>query len=219
MKVLIAEDEKDLAKAIKTILVYSGYETSVVYNGLDAVNLAKQEAFDVIILDIMMPVMDGLEATKKIREDLIDTPIILLTAKSTVDDKVEGLDSGANDYLTKPFDKKELLARIRAQIRTSQKSKEYNVGNLVFDKENLELSSSKASFKLNSKECELMEILVKNQDRSIPIQELSKKVWQTEELQEPAVNMYISYLQDKFTALEANVKINNENGYILEKLG
>lgn len=168
----------------------------------------------------MMPVMDGLEAVREMRESGIKTPIIMLTAKSTVDDKVEGLDNGADDYMTKPFDKKELLARIRAHIRLSSDKKEkVYVGNLIFSKEESEISSNKATFRLNPKECEIMEMLVKNQDRSITTNELSKRVWESDELQEGAVNMYISYLQNKFTALDANVKINNENGYVLERLG
>ncbi len=168
----------------------------------------------------MMPIMDGLEAVREMRESGIKTPIIMLTAKSTIDDKVEGLDNGADDYLTKPFDKKELLARIRAHIRSEQEKKgKFFVGNIVFDKEEAEISSNKASFRLNPKECEIMEILVRNQDRNITPNELSKKIWQTKDLQESAVNMYISYLQDKFTALDANIKINDkEDGFILEKL-
>ena len=166
-----------------------------------------------------MPIMDGLEAVREMRESGVKTPIIMLTAKSTVDDKVEGLDNGANDYLTKPFDKKELLARIRAQVRSDKEKKEkFVVGNILFSKENSEISSDKASFRLNPKECEIMEMLVKNQDRNITPNELSKKIWQTEELQESAVNMYISYLKDKFVALDANIKINDENGFVLEKL-
>ena len=219
-KILMAEDEKELNKALKTILELSGYEVKSTFNGKEAVEATQKDTFDVIILDVMMPVMDGLEAVKEMRESGVNTPIIMLTAKSTVDDKVEGLDSGANDYITKPFDKKELLARIRAHSRSNQERKEkVFVGNILFSKEDSEISSSKASFRLNSKECEIMEMLVKNQDRNITPNELSKKVWQSDEIQESAVNMYISYLQDKFTALDANVKINNNNGYILEKIG
>lgn len=218
-KILMAEDEKELNRALKTILELSGYEVKSTFNGKDAVNATQEDNFDVIILDVMMPIMDGLEAVRQMRESGVNTPIIMLTAKSTIDDKVEGLDNGADDYLTKPFDKKELLARIRAHIRSGQDKKEkFSIGNIIFSKEEAEISSNKASFRLNPKECEIMEILVKNQDRNITPNELSKKVWQSDELQESAVNMYISYLQDKFTALDANIKINDKNGYILEKL-
>lgn len=218
-KILMAEDEKELNRALKTILELSGYEVKSTFNGKEAVVATRENTYDVIILDVMMPVMDGLEAVREMRESGVKTPIIMLTAKSTIDDKVEGLDNGADDYLTKPFDKKELLARIRAHIRTGQDKKEkVYIGNILFSKENSELSSDKASFRLNPKECEIMEILVRNQDRNITPNELSKKIWQSDELQESAVNMYISYLQNKFTALDANVKINDENGYVLEKL-
>ena len=218
-KILIAEDEKDLNKALKTILEFSGYDVVNTFNGKEAVNATQNNSFDIIILDIMMPVMTGIEAIKVMRESGINTPIILLTAKSTIDDKVEGLDSGANDYLTKPFDKKELLARIRAHLRINKEKREKMCfGNIIFSKEDSEISSNKTSFKLNSKECEIMEMLIKNQNRNITPNEISKKVWQTEELQETAVNMYISYLQDKFSALDANVKINNNNGFMLEKI-
>ena len=183
-KILMAEDEKELNRALKTILEFSGYEVKSTFNGKEAVDATKEDNFDVIILDVMMPVMDGLEALKEMRESGVNTPIIMLTAKPTVDDKVEGLDNGADDYITKPFDKKELLARIRVQIRTNQEKKEkFFVGNITFNKEDSEISSSKASFRLNPKECEIMEMLVKNQDRNITPNELSKKIWQTEELQ------------------------------------
>ena len=109
-KILVADDEKDLAKAIGTILQMSNYDVKVVNNGKDAFEEIKNGVFDVIILDVMMPEMDGIEVVKETRKINIDTPIILLTAKAQIDDKVEGLDSGANDYLTKPFNKEELLA-------------------------------------------------------------------------------------------------------------
>ena len=153
------------------------------------------------------------------RKNNIKTPILLLTAKSQVDDKVEGLDAGANDYLTKPFDKKELLARIRALTRIKEEKEEkYKIGNIMFDKEEAEISSEKASLHLNNKECEIMEFLVKNQERAIHKEELNKKIWTNENEDENIVTMYISYLQDKFSALGANVKINDKNGYVLEKI-
>ena len=127
-KILIAEDEKQLAKAVKTILEYSHYEVTVANNGLEAVKQTKEEHYNCIILDIMMPVMNGIDALKEMRKNGISTPIILLTAKSQVEDKIEGLDAGANDYLTKPFNKDELLARIRAQTRVfKEENEQYKV--------------------------------------------------------------------------------------------
>ena len=216
-KILLAEDEKDLAKAVKAILNFSNYDVEVADNGEEAINFVKEKVFDIIIMDIMMPVMDGIEALKEMRKMGVHTPVILLTAKSQIDDKVDGLDAGANDYLTKPFDKKELLARIRALIRANnEKKQKYNIGNVFFNKGIFELSSNKAVFHLNSKECNILEILVNNQQKAISSNELEKIIWNTEETASNGIAMYISYLQNKFTALDANVIISNENGYKLE---
>lgn len=218
-KILVAEDEKELAKAVKIILEYSNYDVTIVYNGAEAIKKTQEENFDCIILDIMMPVMNGIDALKEMRENGVASPIILLTAKAQVDDKVEGLDAGANDYLTKPFNKDELLARIRAQTRTVQEKKEkFKIGNILFDKESSELSKDNVVFKLNNRECEIMEILAKNQDRKISEKELNTKIWNTENSKESAVPMYISYLQEKFTALDANITINCKNGYAIKQI-
>ena len=219
IKILLADDEKDLSKAVGTILAYSNYDVDIVSNGKEALERINNTIYDLIILDIMMPVMDGIQALKEIRKNNIKTPVILLTAKSQVDDKVEGLDSGANDYLTKPFDKKELLARIRALTRIKEENEEkYVIGNIVFDKETSALSSDKASLHLNNKECEIMEFLVKNQERNVSKKELIKRIWVKENNDDNIVTMYISYLQEKFSALGANIKISDKNGYVLEKL-
>ena len=219
IKILLADDEKDLSKAIGTILTYSNYDVDIVSNGKEDLDKVNNKIYDLIILDIMMPVMDGIQALKEIRKNNIKIPVILLTAKSQVDDKVEGLDSGANDYLTKPFDKKELLARIRALTRIKEENEEkYEIGNIIFDKETSALSSEKASLHLNNKECEIMEFLVKNQERNISKKELKKRIWMKENNDDNIVTMYISYLQEKFSALGANIKINDKNGYVLEKL-
>lgn len=218
-KILLADDEKELSRAVATILRYTNYEVDTVYNGKEVIEKVNENVYDVIILDIMMPITDGMQALKEIRKNNIKTPIILLTAKSQIDDKVEGLDSGANDYLTKPFDKKELLARIRVLIRENEENEEkYKIGNIIFDKETSEISTSKASLHLNNKECEIMEFLVKNQERNISKKELKKRIWTKEKNDENIVTMYISYLQEKFLALGANVKINDKNGYVLEKI-
>ncbi len=219
LKILLADDEKELSRAIATILKYSNYEVDTVFNGKEAIDKVKENIYDLIILDVMMPVMDGIQALKEMRKDNIKTPIMLLTAKAQIDDKVEGLDSGANDYLTKPFDKKELLARIRALTREQEENKEkYKIGNITFDKETSEISNKNTSLHLNNKECEIMEFLVKNQERNITKKELKKRIWVKENKDENIVTMYISYLQEKFLALGANIKINDKNGYVLEKI-
>ena len=219
LKILLADDEKELARAVGTILKYSNYEVDIVYNGKEAVNKVQENIYDLIILDVMMPVMDGIQALKEMRKNNIKTPIMLLTAKAQIDDKVEGLDSGANDYLTKPFDKKELLARIRALTREQEENKEkYKIGNITFNKETSEISNQNTSLHLNNKECELMEILVKNQERNITKKELKKRIWVKENKDENIVTMYVTYLQEKFSALGANIKINDKNGYVLEKI-
>lgn len=219
-KILLADDEKDLARATKMILSYSGYDVDVVYNGKDAMQNAKENNYDLIILDIMMPVMDGIESLKEMRKSNITTPIMLLTAKAGIDDKVEGLDAGANDYLTKPFNKKELLARIRALIRVNEeREQKYKIGNILFNKETSEISSSKAALHLSNKECELVEFLIKNPEKKIACSDIYKRIWQDEDADESIVPMYISYIKDKFSALDANIKINEENnGYKLEKI-
>ena len=127
-RILLVEDEKDLSKAVKTILTLSNYDVDTAFNGKEALDKVKEKHFDIIIMDIMMPVMDGIESMKEMRKIGVDTPVILLTAKSEIDDKIFGLDSGANDYITKPFDKNELLARIRALIRIKkEKNKKYSI--------------------------------------------------------------------------------------------
>ena len=219
LKILLADDEKELARAVGTILKYSNYEVNIVNNGKEAVEMVKENMYDLIILDVMMPVMDGIQALKEMRKNNIKTPIMLLTAKAQIDDKVEGLDSGANDYLTKPFDKKELLARIRALTREQEENKEkYKIGNITFNKETSEISNQNTSLHLNNKECEIMEFLVKNQERNITKKELKKRIWVKENKDENIVTMYIAYLQEKFLALGANIKINDKNGYVLEKI-
>ena len=216
-KVLIADDEKELADVTGAILAHNDYDVEVVYNGRDALVKVKENVYDVIILDVMMPVLNGIDTVKEIRKLNVKTPIILLTAKSEVEDKVEGLDAGANDYLTKPFFKAELLARIRALTRQKEKSK-YKLENITFDKENSKIFTEVTSLHLNNKECEVMELLIKNQERAISPEELKKRVWTNENNYDNIVPMYISYLQDKLSALNADVKIMKLDGeYCLSK--
>ena len=219
LKILLADDVEELAKAVGTILEFNNYEVDTVSNGKEALDKVMVNVYDCIILDVMMPVMNGIDTLKHMRKLNIKTPVILLTAKSLVDDKVEGLDSGANDYLTKPFEKKELLARIRALTRVKEENQEkYEIGNLVFNKENSQLSRDKISLNLNSKECDIIEFFIKNPERKISEGELKQRIWTNENNDDNIVPMYITYLQQKFTALNADVKIDDINGYSLEKL-
>ena len=219
LKILLADDVEELAQAVEEILRLNDYDVDIVSNGKEAVEKACENIYDCIVLDVMMPVMDGFEAVKQMRKFNIKTPIILLTAKTLVDDKVEGLDAGANDYLTKPFEKKELLARIRALTRVEEENKEkYKIGNLTFNKESSQLSRDKISLNLNNKECDIMEFFIKNPERKISEDELKQRIWTSEANCDNIVPMYITFLQEKFTALNANVKINDINGYSLEKL-
>ena len=219
-KILLADDVDELVTALGAILEHNNYDVDIVHNGKEALEKACIDSYDCIIMDIMMPVMDGVEAVKQMRKQNVKIPIILLTAKSMVDDKVEGLDSGADDYLTKPFEKKELLARIRALTRTKEENEEkYEIGNIVFDKGASEISRNKISFHLNKKECEMMEFLVKNQELKISEDDVRQRIWKSEESNnDNIVPMYITYLQEKFNALNSNVKITNNNGYSLETI-
>jgi DNA-binding response OmpR family regulator len=217
-KILLVEDEADLVRAESAILRFNKYDVDVAYNGEEALNKVKEDNYDVIVMDIMMPVMDGLTALKQMRSIGVNTPIILLTAKAQVDDKVEGLDSGANDYLTKPFDKKELLARIRALIRSKEEvAKKFQVGNVNFNKEDSEIYTDSARLKLNNKECEIMEILIKNQERPVAKAELAGRLWE-DEVKEDELIMYMNFLKDKLTALNADISIIENDGYLIEKL-
>ena len=177
LKILLADDVEELAEAVGEMLEYNDYEVDIVYNGKDAFDKAKEEIYDCIILDVMMPLINGFEVVRRIRKLNIKTPIILLTAKNMVDDKVEGLDLGANDYITKPFEKKELLARIRALTRTEEEHKEkYEIGNLIFNKESSQLSKDKTSLNLSKQECDIIEFFIKNPERKISKDELKQRI-------------------------------------------
>lgn len=153
MRLLLAEDEKALSKALTAILERNNYSVDAVYDGQSALEYLETDNYDGVILDIMMPKVDGLTVLRKVREKGNLIPILLLTAKSEVDDKVEGLDAGANDYLTKPFHSKELLARIRAITRTqsAQTTSKLTFGNVTLDQATFELSTAKGSFRLANK--------------------------------------------------------------------
>lgn len=221
MKLLLAEDEKELSKALKAILESNRYFVDAVYDGEDAIYYMENSEYDAVILDIMMPKVDGITALKTVRGKGIDVPIIMLTAKSEVDDKVLGLDSGANDYLTKPFSAKELLARLRVLTREKSVSNTsiITVGNISLDTTTFEMYSSSGKFRLTNKEYQMMEIFMRNPKHIVSTEQLIEKVWGYDsDMENNVVWVYISYLRKKLISLKANVviKANRNLGYSLE---
>ena len=217
-KILLVEDEKELNNAISTILKLTGYIVSNEFNGKDALENTKTNQYDLIIMDVMMPIMDGITSLKEMKKIGVKTPVILLTAKSSTDDKVLGLDSGAEDYLTKPFETKELLARIRKILRKSQ-SEIYDFKNILFNKNTSEISYGTKTFELNPNEANLMEVLIKNQNREMPKEEIFARVFtKNEEKPDEKLNIYVSFLNDKLKALDTNVQITCFDGYILKNI-
>lgn len=198
MRVLLAEDEKALSKALVTILERNNYSVDAVYDGESALEYLENDNYDIAILDIMMPKIDGLTVLKNVRKRNNLIPILLLTAKSEVDDKVEGLDAGANDYLAKPFHSKELLARIRAIIRTQtgQSNSKLSMGNIVLDQTSFELSSTAGNYRLSNKEFQILELLMSNPNQLISSERFLEKIWGYDsEAEINVVWVYISYLR------------------------
>lgn len=222
MRLLLAEDEKELSRALVAILKHNNYSVDAVYDGLDAYNYAKAENYDGIILDIMMPKMNGIDALKKMRADGINVPVLMLTAKSDIDDRIEGLDSGADDYLTKPFAMGELLARIRAMTRRKSElsSNTLEFGNITLSRENFELTGPEGVQRLGNKEYQMLETMMMNPKRLISTERFMEKIWGYDsEAEINVVWVYISYLRKKLTSVGANVviKASRGMGYSLEE--
>lgn len=222
MRLLLAEDEHSLSKALITILERNHYSADPAYNGREALEYLETGNYDAVILDIMMPEMDGLTVLKKIREKGNLVPVLLLTAKSEIDDKVTGLDAGANDYLTKPFSPRELLARIRAMTRSQNDADSLlRLGNITLDRSTFELSSPTGSFRLANKEFQMLELLMCNPRHLISTERFLEKIWGYDAKAEVSVVwVYISYLRKKLSALHADIKIraSRNSGYSLEMI-
>lgn len=210
MRVLLAEDEREMSNALTTILKHNNYSVDAVYDGQDAYDYLQSEIYDAVILDIMMPKMDGLTVLKKIRAEGNAIPVLLLTAKSEIDDKVTGLDSGADDYLTKPFAMKELLARVRALTRRTGDVTDsiLQFGDLSLDRSTYQLSCQNESIRLTSKEFQMLEMLMANPGQVISPDLFMDKIWGYDtETELNVVWVYISYLRKKFTGLHSTVQI------------
>lgn len=221
MRILLAEDERSLSRALVALLERSNYSADAVYDGEEALAYLEGGNYDALILDIMMPKVDGLTALRRLREQGNPIPVLLLTAKSEVSDKVLGLDTGANDYLTKPFSTQELMARIRAMTRTQtgQVSSRLTFGNITLDQATFELSSPTGSFRLANKEYQMMELLMCNPRQLIPAERFLERIWGYDsDVELNVVWVYISYLRKKLAALHADIqiKVTRNAGYSLE---
>ncbi len=219
MKILLCEDENSIARALSTMLVANNYDVQIASDGQMALEFINKGSYDVIIMDYMMPKVDGVTVIKRTRATQNNVPIIMLTAKSEISDKVEGLDSGANDYLTKPFAFKELLARIKVLTRNRH---DYILqhGDITLDKGNSELKTPIGSLRLANKEQDMLEMLINSPNGKIPKERFLDKVWRDESIKDASVvNIYISYLRKKLNLLSSKFTIKNDDEcYYLEKV-
>ena len=222
MRVLIVEDEVRLAEALAQILEGNKYMTDVVNSGLDGFDYALSGIYDVIVLDVMLPEMDGFTIAKKLRDNKIQTPIIMLTAKDSTADKVAGLDCGADDYMTKPFVPDELLARIRALTRRQGEVQlnEATFGDISLNLSTGDLHCAEKSIHLNFKEAEILKLLMANKGGAVSKDDLITKVWGYDsDASDNNVEAYISFLRKKLSYLNSDVTITalRKVGYRLEE--
>lgn len=222
MRILIAEDEISIAKALKVILEKQKYSVDVVYNGLDAVDYIKSTNYDALILDIMMPGIDGIETLQRIRNIGINTPAIFLTAKGEIEDRVNGLNAGADDYLSKPFATSELIARVRALIRRSDSyaPSVLSFGSTTLNCNQYMLSKNEKNIKLNNKEYQMMELFFRHPHQVFTSEHMMEKVWGlNSEADIDVVWTYIGFLRKKLKQINADVEIKTIRGagYSLEE--
>ncbi|MBE6050732.1 MAG: response regulator transcription factor [Clostridium sp.] len=222
MRLLIAEDDIDISKALVKILEKSNYSVDAVFNGKDAYEYAILGNYDGIILDIMMPEMDGIEVLTKIRSNGLSVPVLLLTAKSEIDDRVTGLDAGADDYLPKPFAVSELLARIRAMLRRNVNFEPniLNFQGVSLNKSTFELTYKNETFRLVNREFQMLEMLFKNPSQIISAEQFLEKIWGWDsDVEINIIWVNISNIRKKLTSLQAPIEIKAIRGvgYCLEK--
>lgn len=222
MKILVVEDEMQLADALSELLKRNMYSVDTFYNGIDGLDNALTGVYDCIILDIMMPGMNGIEVLSNLRREKINTPVLLLTAKSEVDDKINGLDCGADDYLTKPFVTGELLARVRALTRRKGEivdEDNFEYKGLKLHKNTCSISCRGNDMKLSLKEYYIMEMLIANHGQILPKERIIEKIWGSEsDVEYNNIEVYISFLRKKIASVMADVQIKTARGigYFLE---
>lgn len=222
-KILVADDERDIADAIGIILQYSDMECHVVYDGISAYETARQYVFDGMILDIMMPGMDGITLLSRLREEGDVTPIMMLTAKSQVEDRIQGLQEGADDYLPKPFDKGELVTRLQVMIRRRRQydGQYVTVGNTRLDREGLEITNVDHSLRLSGKEVELLSFLMQQEGKWVEESQIIERVWPQDDCEPGTVNLYVGYLTNKLSAIQSDIEIarREDHQFSLRKKG
>ena len=212
MKVLYAEDERQLSVAVTEILKMEGFEVTPVYDGQEALDMLDKDYFDVVVLDIMMPKKDGIEVLEAMRRSGNYTAVLMLTAKATVDDRITGLSSGADDYLAKPFAMKELVARLNSLIRrnSSYRHSTVKLSNIELDSNTCELRSDKGSLRLNNPEAEVLTFLIRHVGEVYTAEQINEQVWQGKESPEKA-ELYVFYLKNKLRQIHSNVNVQIEN--------
>ena len=215
MRILIIEDEKDIADGICGLLQKEGYQTDVIGDGQQGLDFILSGIYDLVLLDIMLPGLSGIDVMKRARQAGAGVPVIMLTARSMAEDKIQGLDSGADDYLTKPFDAGELLARIRARTRLPGEKADtgLNVGDLRLERETYMLYGRKKSVKLGNKEFQIMEYLMANPGQILSKSAIIVKVWGFDsDTDENSLEAYISFLRKKLRFLDARTSIVTTKG-------
>lgn len=212
MKVLYAEDERQLSVAVTEILKMEGFEVTPVYDGQEALDALGKDYFDVVVLDIMMPKKDGIEVLESMRRSGNYTAVLMLTAKATVDDRITGLSSGADDYLAKPFAMKELVARLNSLIRrnSSYRHSTVKLSNIELDSNTCELRSDKGSLRLNNPEAEVLTFLIRHVGEVYTADQINEQVWQGKESPEKA-ELYVFYLKNKLRQIHSKVNVQIEN--------
>ena len=221
MRLLLAEDEEELSEALAAVLRHNNYSVDTVYDGQEALDYLEGQEYDGVILDIMMPKKNGIEVLKTIRANKTQVPVLLLTAKTQVDDRVEGLDAGADDYLGKPFAMKELLARVRAMTRRREGLTDnlLTIGNLSLNRLTIELSVGEEKVRLANKDFQMIEMLMVNPGQIISTERFMEKIWGYDsETEISVVWVYVSNLRKRLAALGADVEIKavRNQGYSLE---
>lgn len=222
MRILVVEDDKDISFAICKVLKLNNFYTDAVYDGVEALEYLDYDEYDCVILDLMMPKLDGLSTLKKMRQSGNDTPVIILTAKSDVNDKVDGLDAGADDYLSKPFSMKELVARVKALTRRKNTViKKFSFGNVSLNTSTYEMYTETSSVRLLNKEYQLMEMLMVNSNILLSTDKIMNTIWGFDNDSEiNVVWVNISSLRKKLVQINANISIKAVRGlgYSLEEI-